>query len=263
MKSESPRPPSDNLSYFAAAAWQHAAGPPPELERTVTVDTAHGSLYIRDDDTIIRPYIEEHGIWAPEQTGLVRETLRPGMRFIDVGAHVGYFSVLAGKLVGPDGIVFAFEPHPRNFELLMANVWRNGLTNVLCFPWAVSDSFGFADLFEARGNSGDHRLYRDEEQRASLRVRTVSLDGLQALRAPVDFVKIDVQGAEPAVIRGMEELLSASPHATVALEYWPFGMERFGTDIDGVLAYYRRARLRRLGSPPGSRSSRGPQRYGD
>jgi FkbM family methyltransferase len=163
------------------------------------------------------------------------------MTFVDVGAHVGYFAVLAGKLVEPDGIVFAFEPHPRNFELLLANVWRNGLTNVLCFPWAVSDKFGFEELFEAAGNSGDHRLYRsDDEQRASVAVRTVALDGLRALRPPVDFIKIDVQGVEEAAVRGMERLLADSPNATVAVEYWPYGMERFGSDVGQMLTYYRR-----------------------
>ncbi len=228
-----------SLPYLLAALSQHS-GAPPSLGSAVTVESEAGPLYIRADDTIIRPYLEQSGIWAPEQTRLVRESLRPGMRFVDVGAHVGYFSVLAGRLVGPDGVVFAFEPHPRNFELLLANVWRNGLANVLCFPWAVGDSCGFATLYEAEGNSGDHRLYRsDDDERATLPVRLVALDALPAIRPPVDFVKLDVQGAEAAAIRGMEQLLASSPDATVALEYWPYGMERFGTDVSSVLPYYR------------------------
>jgi FkbM family methyltransferase len=230
---------ASNSQYSASAAQQHCA-PVPALDDAVTVETDVGPLYIRRDDTIIRPYLEEHGNWAPEQARLVRDVIGPGMRFVDVGAHVGYFSVLAGKLVGPAGVVFAFEPHPRNFDLLLANVWRNGLTNVLCFPWAVGESCGFAELFEASGNSGDHRLYHTEgEQRAAVSVRCVALDALVALRPPVDFIKVDVQGAEQAAMRGMEQLLATSPRATIALEYWPYGMARFGSDVPQVLPYYR------------------------
>lgn len=231
---------SSNLQYAVPAAQQHC-GPVPSLDDALTVETDAGPLYIRRDDTIIRPYLEEHGTWAAEQTRLVRDAVGPGMRFVDVGAHVGYFSVLAGKLVGPAGVVFAFEPHPRNFDLLLANVWRNGLTNVLCFPWAVGASCGFAELFEASGNSGDHRLYHSaEERRSALAVRCVALDALVAISPPVDFVKIDVQGAEEGAMRGMEQLLASSPAATIALEYWPYGMARFGSDVPLVLPYYRR-----------------------
>jgi FkbM family methyltransferase len=241
MTGEGERYASEGGFPYALAAMAQHSGPAPRLDAAVTVESEVGPLYIRSDDTIIRPYIEQDGVWAPEQTRLVREYLRPGMRFVDVGAHVGYFSVLAGKLVGPTGLVFAFEPHPRNFELLLANVWRNGLSNVLCFPWAVSDSSTFATLHEAEGNSGDHRLYAsDDDLRATLEVRQVALDAFAALQPPVDFVKLDVQGAEEAAFRGMEQLLAASPDVTIALEYWPYGMERFGSDVGQVLPYFRR-----------------------
>ncbi len=227
------------MHYRIASAQQHS-GPVPSLGDTVTVESDVGPLYIRQDDTIIKPYLEEHGNWAPEQALTVRETVGSGMCFLDIGAHVGYFSVLSGALVGPDGVVFAFEPHPRNYELLLANVWRNGLTNVVCFPWAVGDRNGFAELFEAPGNSGDHRLYRSAgEDRDVVRVRCVALDALGAIRTPVDFVKLDVQGAEEGAMRGMEQVLALSPDVTVAVEFWPYGMARFGTDVRGVLPYYR------------------------
>jgi FkbM family methyltransferase len=162
------------------------------------------------------------------------------MTFLDVGAHVGYFTVLAAKLVGSSGAVFAFEPHPRNFELLMANTRRNGLTNVSCLPFAVSDSDGAAELFEASENTGDHRLYRsDDGERRSINVRTVRLDSLSEIRAPVDFVKVDVQGMEPAAMRGMEGLLGGSPGAIIALEFWPYGLRQLGLDPLGALGYYR------------------------
>jgi FkbM family methyltransferase len=214
------------------------ADTPPE--RAQSVSTIAGPLYLPDDDSIIRPYLEREGVWAPEITRLVRARVRRGMTFVDVGAHVGYFTVLAAKLVGPSGAVFAFEPHPRNFKLLSANTRRNGLENVKCFPFAVSDSEGDAELFEAESNTGDHRLYRsDDGYRRALRVRTVRLDSVSEIRTPVGFVKIDVQGQEPAVMRGMEGLLRSSPDAIVALEFWPYGLRQTGVDPRGALGFYR------------------------
>jgi FkbM family methyltransferase len=160
------------------------------------------------------------------------------MTFVDLGAHVGYFSCLAGRLVGPRGLVVAFEPNPRNYELLLANVWRNGLTNVVCFPWAVSDSSRILDLYLATGNSGDHRIFA-EAGRSSVPVRAVALDTLEALRPPVDVVKIDVQGAEEAVFHGAKQLFAASPAALIATEFSVSEATAFGSDPRRLLGYYR------------------------
>jgi FkbM family methyltransferase len=203
------------------------------------VDTCAGTLLIRADDTIMRPFLERDSVWSPGLTRLVRSSLRRGMRFVDIGAHVGYFTVLAGKLVGPGGVVWAFEPHPRNFALLLANVQRNGIGNARCFPLAVGAATGPAELFEAPGNSGDHRLYASyDEERHAVPVEAVALDDVHEIRRPVDFVKVDVQGVEEAALRGMRDLLEASPEATVVVEYWPYGIARAGGDPAGALAFF-------------------------
>ena len=223
------------MSVLTEAAGRQA-GPVPELGATATVETEWGPLFIDAADDVIRPAIEEHGVWEPGETALLLGWLSPGMTFVDVGAHVGYYTLLAARRVGPGGTVFAFEPAPRNFELLLANVWRNGLTNVACFPWAVSDQAGFTELFLDERNTGDNRLFGDG---AGVRVRAVALDGLRVLRPPIDIVKIDVQGTEEAVLAGMRGLLARSPRARLTLEYWPFGLRALGRDEHGALAYYR------------------------
>jgi FkbM family methyltransferase len=161
------------------------------------------------------------------------------MTFLDVGAHVGYFTLLASRRVGPRGLVVAFEPAPRNFELLLANVWRNGLSNVFCLPYAVGVSHGFAELHLSPDNTGDNRLFVSDEGRETATVRTAALDTLYWLRPPVDVVKVDVQGAEEAAVRGMEELLTRSPTVVLSVEYWPFGMALFGSEPRATLDYYR------------------------
>jgi FkbM family methyltransferase len=214
------------------------AGPVPDLDRADTVETEWGSLFIDAADEVIRPAIGDHGVWEPGETALLLDWLAPGMTFIDVGAHVGYYTLLAARRVSPGGLVLAFEPSPRNYELLLANVWRNALNNVVCFPWAVSDHNGFVDLFLDERNTGDNRLFQDDRG-PGLRVRAVALDALPSVRPPIDVVKIDVQGAEEAVIEGMKHLLSRSPQARVTLEYWPFGLRALGRDERGALDYYR------------------------
>ena len=137
------------------------------------------------------------------------------------------------------GLVVAFEPNPRNFELLQANVWRNGLSNVVCFPWAVADKPGFAQLYLSADNSGDHRIYEHEQGRASTTVRVAALDALEVLRPPFDVVKIDVQGSEQGVFRGAERLFAASPGALLAVEFAPNDLRAFGDEPRPLLDHYR------------------------
>ena len=167
--------------------------------------------------------------WEPGETALLGDRIKPAMTVIDIGAHVGYFTCLAARLVGPRGLVLAFEPSPSNYELLLANVWRNGCFNVVCFPWAVGAEQGFARLYQSAENTGDNRL-DITEGRDSIPVRVAALDQITAIRPPVDVVKIDVQGAEESAIRGMSELLRQSPAVMVTAEFWPAGLRRFGTD---------------------------------
>jgi FkbM family methyltransferase len=225
-------------SVLLAEAAARQTGPVPDLDKAASVVTEWGPLFIDADDDVIRPAIGQHGVWEPGETALLLQWLAPGMTFIDIGAHVGYYTLLGARRVGPSGLVLAFEPGPRNYELLLANVWRNGFTNVVCFPWAVSDHVGFLDLFLDDRNTGDNRTFPSPGRRCA-RVRAVALDALPSIRPPIDVVKIDVQGSEDAVIAGMGDLLARSPAARVTLEYWPFGLRARGRDERATLRYYR------------------------
>lgn len=226
------------LALLAAATEQHR-GPLPDLRGTIEFETSFGTLYLDESDPVVTPGLVTVGEWEPGLTALLGSTIKPGMSVLDVGAHVGYYSCLAGRLVGPRGIVVAFEPSPRNFELLQANVWRNGLTNVVCFPWAVSDRPGFVELYLSSDNSGDHRIYAHGEGREHVTVRVAALDALEVLRPPVDVVKIDVQGSEAAVFRGAERLLAASPGALIAVEFAPNELRASGGEPRALLDHYR------------------------
>lgn len=229
---------SQRLALLAAARVQQAgAGPDPA--GTVEVETTFGRLLLPAEDEVITPTLVATGGWEPGETALLGARLRPGMTVLDGGAHAGYFTCLAARLVGPRGLVLAFEPNPRTFELLLANVWRNGFANVAAFNWALGAESGFAELFLSPENTGDNRLTDPGGGRSAVRVRTARLDEAGVVPVPLDVVKLDLQGAERPALAGMEGLLRASPGVLVVTEFWPAGLRRAGTEPTDVLAWAR------------------------
>lgn len=190
-------------------------------------------------DRYITPSLLARGTWEPAESAYLAWRLRPGMTFVDAGANIGWFSLLASRAVGDTGRVLAFEPEPSCFRLLEMNLARNGCGNVAAFPLALGERPGWVDLHVDGWNLGDHRTYPSEPGRPTRRVRQIALDELPGLDAPLDVVKIDVQGAEEGVIRGMQRLLAASPAVVVTAEYWPYGLTRYGSEPGPLLDYYR------------------------
>ena len=142
----------------------------------------------------------------PVQVALV-DALGPGDVFLDVGANVGFFSLLAARLVGPGGGVYAIEPVPTNVRHIEANVRRNAFENVFVIEAAATGEAGTATLLLAKhpGGAAIASAGPPPDPAGELQVRTVSIDGLVAsgqIPAP-NVVKIDVEGAELDVLAGM------------------------------------------------------------
>lgn len=144
---------------------------------------------------LLRIYL---GTYEPEQTGLFERHVRPGDTVLDVGAHVGYYTVLSAVLAGPSGAVWSFEPNPTNAGFLRRHVEINGLAQVRVEQAAVSDAEGTA-RFDFGTGSGTGHLSSD----GAIEVRTVRLDDFCAAHGIVPgAIKIDVEGAEAAVLEG-------------------------------------------------------------
>lgn len=145
------------------------------------------------------------GTYEPEQTALFRAHLKPGDTLLDVGAHVGYYTLLSAVLVGEKGRVFAFEPNPRNHSFLQRHMALNGCDNVHIEQAAVSDANGVARFEFGTGTGTGHLA-----DNGTVEVRTVRLDDFCTARsiAP-DAIKIDVEGAELAVLNGAEATIVA------------------------------------------------------
>jgi FkbM family methyltransferase len=153
------------------------------------------------------------GRYEPNEFCLLQRILKPGMTFIDAGANMGLYSIFAARRVGPRGKVLALEPSAREFEILQKNVKLNSLTNVLTIRKALFDRASQVELSVAPlGKSGHNTLGAfgyDTPLDHSERVQSERLDDLihgEGL-ARVDVIKMDIEGAETAALRGAEETL--------------------------------------------------------
>jgi FkbM family methyltransferase len=161
------------------------------------------------DENGRRVYI--HGLdWRERLTRHFVRLLRRGDCVIDVGANVGYFSLVAAELVGPEGSVHAFEPAPQVLPLLQENARLNPQANLQVHGAAVTDRSGQTRFYAApRGRSGYSSIRDLGEQTSGVSsVPTVALDALLDEFPPVRLVKIDVEGAELCVLRGMRRLIA-------------------------------------------------------
>lgn len=182
-------------------------------------------------DRYISRQIRDTGIWEADETRLLMALLREGQVFVDVGANIGYFTVLGALSVGSAGRVFAFEPDPENFKLLRENCQLNALDNVTAEEAALSDSSGMGVLYLSEDNLGDHKIYSSEGEHAACEINLLNAaDYFSRHDCAPDVVKVDVQGAEAAVIKGMAPVLEQSmPGITLVLEFSPNSLRSAGS----------------------------------
>lgn len=173
----------------------------------------------------------------PLETHVLVHHARPGDVVADLGAHIGYFTLLLARRVGPEGHVYAFEPDPENFRLLRRNTRLNGYENVTCVNLAVGDRTGTTFPYRAPENLGDHRTYDPGELgRERIETGVTRLDDFFRERVSgLDLVKLNVQGAEAPALEGMGDLLTGDRPPTIVLEFWPLGLRRAGAEPKAVL----------------------------
>ena len=157
-------------------------------------------------------------------TRLLENVIKPGMVVVDIGAHVGYFTLLAARQVGTEGRVYSFEPEPTNFRLLQENIKANGYQNVLATQKAVSDAAGSAQLVLSSRDNGTHSLFGHSTSEENIvSVKVTSLDEFLTGEGwpKVDFIKMDVEGAEMKAFEGMKRVLKGFPEVKLVMEFNP------------------------------------------
>lgn len=181
-------------------------------------------------DVHVSASIVADGIWEPLETQFLLDTLKPGQVFVDVGANIGYFSLVASRIVGAEGEVLAFEPETLNYELLESNCQLNGCDNVRNFKAALGEENASGQIYLNELNRGDHSLYPGDEDRASQDISIVNGSKLIMASHPrVDFIKVDTQGAECDVLVGLMPLVEASfPDLILIIEFSPMHLKNAG-----------------------------------
>ena len=178
-----------------------------------------------------------NGCYEPASVELVTFLLERGMVFLDIGAHVGQYTVIASGTVGPTGQVHSFEPAPHTFELLSGNVQLNKLENVRLNSLALSSSEGAGTLFLSDAMHDGFNSLRPPYQCGSGRtceVTCLTLDGYLEANGVrrVDLIKMDVEGAECEVLNGAAALLQGENPPLILLEFNPGALGAFGRSCD-------------------------------
>ncbi|MDA8324071.1 MAG: FkbM family methyltransferase [Actinomycetota bacterium] len=229
--------------------------------RSVLMATVDGMRLLVHGEGVVGRNLLLHGQYESYESDLFRSAIVPGTTVIDVGANIGYYSLIASRLVGEGGRVVSFEPHPEIFGLLTANRERNSAENVIPLNLALSDRTGATRLYLSPIDHGKHslsasnasgvksRLGQDTGARSaamSVWVPVMRLDDvLSEVGLPgVSVMKIDVEGAEQLVLGGAGSLLGTAAPLTLLMEYWPDGIARLGGDPDGLLAMLEDAGFR-------------------
>ena len=177
----------------------------------------------------------------PGVTKLFQSLVKPGMVVVDAGANIGIYTLHAARLLAGHGKVHSFEPTPETVTILRDNVQVNGFLEsglVDIHPMALSDSGDGARLTVFAGNSGHNTLFWSDGPSA-ISVKTAPLDAMLGPNARVDIVKIDTEGAEPLVLRGMREIIASNPQIQIILEFAPSHLERAGVKPDDFLTEIR------------------------
>ena len=189
------------------------------------VETDFGSKIYCEPADLIQGMIFHFGTWEPDVSWVVRHLLGPGDVMADVGANIGYDSLLASRLVGAGGSVVSIEAAPFIFEKLKSNLHLNGTKNVRALHAAVSDQPGVLTLYTGNSNNiGASSTIASADRKVAVNVNALPLDELltESERKNLRLIKMDIEGGEPIVLRRFLKTIEAyGPRTCLIVEASP------------------------------------------
>lgn len=201
-------------------------------------DSDVGPILTHPRDTEIGARIRTARTWSPGEGRYLRNVLRPGMNVIDVGANIGYFTLLMARAVGAEGSVLAIEPDPETFRILRANLALGRADNVEALPVAATRGNLLVTMSRSPENLGAHKGFVEPGAADLVPVQGIRLDDVLARDSPIGFIKIDIEGMDHAAIEGLARTIQRWK-PTLLAEFNPANIEAFGDDPHDVLALYR------------------------
>ncbi len=195
-----------------------------------------GSIMVLDMQSASTRDMCLNGIYEPETTRYIKSIIKKGETFIDIGANCGYYTLLLARLVGPSGKGFSFEPIPHLYRILRHNLETNNYPNIRSYQAAAYYSTGSAQFFVNRYHAASG-LYARTWTKEIITVDTIALDEIQEIDN-VDFIKIDVEGAELDVLKGMKNILKTNPQVKIILEFNPDNYRLAGYAPNDLLSQF-------------------------
>ena len=194
------------------------------------------TIFLNPNDKVCIETYADVDSYDPGSTAILKKLLKKDMNVINIGANIGYFTLLAAREVGPQGKIFAFEPFPKTVELLQKNVDVNGYSNVDVVPMAVSDKTGTAKL--SVGGSSLHNVISSRiiTEMSLITVPQTSVDDFMSQKElSINFVVIDAEGSEPFILNGMAKTIEKNLNMVIMIEYNPFTLELAGSTIENFM----------------------------
>ena len=162
------------------------------------------------------------GIREPESTEMIKKILNEGSTVIDIGANIGYYALMESRLVGNKGAVYAIEPSPRNFNCLKSNIELNGYRNIKAYQIAIGDRIGKAKMnISPHSNLNSLVDQKNKKIIGRIDVDITSLDYFLKKKKNPDFIRMDVEGYECNIIRGMKNILKKKRPLKLFIELHP------------------------------------------
>ena len=198
-------------------------------------------LYLNPNDPVVSGAIF-FNIYEKSESKFIKSNCFEGMNILDIGANIGYYTAIFSQLVGVNGTVISIEPDEESYKYLSKSIDSFNYKNVFSFRLAASDTKQKLPLFISKDNRGDNRLYSTNKKRKSIIVECLTIDELlkENKIENLDLIKIDVQGYEPKVLKGMRKIVKSSKELILLSEFWPKGILQAGENPKEFLAMLRK-----------------------
>ncbi len=201
-----------------------------------TKNIANAIVYLNPHDPVVSGALTL-GVFERDEICFFKRYFRSDMTFVDVGANVGLYSAIALSTEGFRGKILCIEPHGESREYLEKTLSHNRFKcpdlNIVISGKAASNNEGKGFLYQNSSNKGDNRLYSDSTlgQREEVEVSRIDKICMDSGIESINFIKIDVQGAEQKVIEGAKNVINNSKNCIILSELWPYGLSKCGATV--------------------------------
>lgn len=194
-------------------------------------------IVLSKSDADISPQIQKFGWYEDEkfETEIFAKNLKNGMTVLDLGANIGFYSLLARSVVGSGGRIYSFEPFPENISLLRQSIQENKFENMTAIEAAVSDTSGTSFLYLSPDACSEHSMldldfdYAKNQTQRKVKIQVISVDDYFAnYDGKIDFIKMDIEGSEFRALAGMKKTLAKNQQISIMTEFWPNGFRKDG-----------------------------------